>query len=245
VWKQVIGDTLSGVCLDQTAESIGVSHSTAFHMRHKILLSLEAEETRAPTILNGVCEFDDSYVLENRKGSKLPEGYWRKARRHGAKAQSAGVSNEHIAICTGVQRDGGTICRTVNRATPSKEDLLGVFGNHMGQESLILYDGAPSYTALGKSCDCPVKNVREDGTKGGKGFYHINTVNGLHSFIKGRYDQYRGVATKYLNRYNALFSKAYGNGDDLIDKVYKILISNTSSLHRTVNDVKTFNLLDI
>jgi len=245
VWKHVISDTLAGIGLDQTAESVGVSHSTAFHMRHKILLSLEAEESRERGELNGVCELDDSYVLESMKGSRLPPDYWRKARRHGAKAQSAGVSNEHVAICTGVQRDGRVVCRTVNRATPGKEDLLTVFRNRMGQEALILYDGAPSYAALGKSCECPVKNVCEDGSKGGKGFYHINTVNGLHSFIKGRYDQYRGVATKYLNRYNALFSKAYGNGDDLTNEVYKILMTNTSPLHRTVHDVKTFALLDI
>jgi len=245
IWKQVISDTLEGVCLDETAESIGVSHSTAFHMRHKILLSLEGAENREPTVLDGVCELDDTYVLESRKGSKLPQGYWRRARRHGARAQSAGVSNEHVAICAGVQRDGSAFCQTVNRATPGKKDLVSIFGHRMGEEALILYDGAPSYAALGSSCECPVKNVREDGSKRGKGFYHINTANGFHSFIKQRYDQYRGVATKYLNRYNALFAKTYRNDSDLVDEVYNILISNTSPLHRTVQDVKTLNLLEI
>jgi hypothetical protein len=245
IWKQVISDTLTGISLDETAASIGVSHSTAFHMRHKILLSMEAAESREPTLLDGVCELDDTYVLESRKGSKLPPDYWRRARRHGARAQSAGVSDEHVAICAGVQRDGSSFCQTVNRATPGKRDLVSIFGHRMGKEALILYDGAPSYAALGNSCQCPVKNISEDGDKRGKGFYHINTANGFHSFIKHRYDQYRGVATKYLNRYNALFAKTYRNDSDIVEEVYNILISNTSPLHRTVHDVKTLNLLGI
>jgi len=245
IWKQVISDTLTGVSLDETAESIDVSHSTVFHMRHKVLMSLEAAENREPTMLNGVCELDDTYVLESRKGSKLPREYWRGARRHGARAQSSGVSNEYVAICAGVQRDGSAVCRTVNRATPGKKDLVSIFGHRMGQEALILYDGAPSYAALGSSCECPVKNISEDGSKRGKGFYHINTANGFHRLIKQQYVQYRGVATKYLNRYNALFAKTYRSDSNLVDEVYNMLISNTTPLHRTIHDVKTLNLLEI
>ena len=82
VWKQVIRDTVTGISIDETAVDMGISHSTVFNMRHKVLLSLEAEEIHEPTILNNVCELDETYVLENLKGSKLPEGYWRKPRKH-------------------------------------------------------------------------------------------------------------------------------------------------------------------
>jgi transposase-like protein len=245
VWKQVIRDTVAGVSIDDTATSIGISHSTAFQMRHKILLSLEAEETREPTVLDGVCELDDTYVLESFKGSKLPEGYWRRARKHGAVAQKRGISNEYVGICAGVQRDGQAYSRAVTRATPGKEDVITVFGNRMGQEVLILCDGATSYAALGESCECPVQNVSVDGAKSGRGFYNINTANGFHSFIKDRYNQYRGVATKYLNRYNTLFSKAFRNSDDLADKIYNILTSNDSQRFHSVSDVKALNLLNI
>jgi transposase-like protein len=37
VWKQVIRDTVDGVSLDKTAESLDLTHSTVFNMRHKIL----------------------------------------------------------------------------------------------------------------------------------------------------------------------------------------------------------------
>ena len=34
---------------------------------------------------------------------------------------------------------------------------------------------------------------------------HLNVVNHIHSIIKNKLAQYRGVATKYINRYTALF----------------------------------------
>ena len=36
--------------------------------------------------------------------------------------------------------------------------------------------------------------------------YHLNTVNNQHSRIKEMFRQFRGVASKYLNRYLALFA---------------------------------------
>ena len=36
--------------------------------------------------------------------------------------------------------------------------------------------------------------------------YHLNTVNGLHSRLKAMLYRYRGVSSKYLNRYLALFT---------------------------------------
>lgn len=239
-WKQVIRDTVERVPLDETAAALELSHSTAFNMRHKILLALEAEEARNPTVLSGVCELDDTYVLECYKGKKLPADFWRKPRKHGATAQKRGVSNEYICISTGIQRDGGAYSQTVTRSTPGKDDLIAVFEGHIDKSALILCDGASSYNALGESCGCAVMNVNEDG-----GFFNNNTANGLHSFIKQRYNQYRGVATKYLNRYNVLLSNAYRNNSGLVDRIYNLLRSNDAQRHHSVNDVITLNLLGL
>ena len=242
VWKQVIRDTVEGYSMDDTAHALMLSHSTVFHMRHKILLALEAEEIRQPTVLDGVCEVDDTYVLENFKGKKLPEDCGRKARKHGAVAQKRGISNEYISISTGVQRDGGVYCHTVTRATPGKEDVTAAFGGHIGEAALVLCDGATSYHVLEESCGCDVVSINEENKSA---FFHTNTANGLHSFIKDRYNQYRGVATKYLNRYNALFAKLFRSGEDLTDSIYKILCSNDVKRFHTVQDVKSAGLLNI
>lgn len=81
-----------------------------------------------------------------------------------------------------------------------------MFKGHIKEGTLVLCDGLKSYLALEKDTGCSVKDVTEE--RSGK-FFNLNTVNNFHSFIKSRYKFYRGVATKYLNRYNDLFSIAY------------------------------------
>ena len=243
VWKQVIRDTLDGVPIAGTAGALALSTDTVFRMRHKILLGLEAEEVRNPTVLDGVCEFDDTYVLESLKGGKkIPDNYYRKARKHGAVAQKPGISNEYISISTGVQRDGRAYCRTVARSTPSKDEISAAFEGHIGEATLALCDGAKSYNILGKNGNCDVVHVSEENKSG---FYHTNTANGLHSHIKEMYKRYKGVATKYLNRYNLLFAKLYRSGENLADSIYNILCNTEINRHHSVKDVNSLRLLDI
>ena len=244
IWKQVIQDTVEDVPLSKTATKLEMSESTAFRMRHKILMALEAEEGISPAVMSGVCELDDTFVLESLKGSKLPDTYWRKPRKHGAVAQKRGISNEYVCISTGIQRDGAAYAQAITRATPHPSDVVTVFGELIESESLILCDGTMTYDDLGEHCNSTVMNVTRD-SKGGKGFFNINTVNNFHGFIKNKLQKYRGVATKYLNRYNAFFSRAYRSDDDLVDSIYSILMTNDGRRCHDVNDVRVLNLLNI
>jgi len=240
VWKQVIRDTVKGVPLNETAKSLCMSHPTVFNMRHKILLAMEQEELRNPTVLSGVCELDDTYVLESYKGTKLPCDFWRKPRKHGDKAQKRGISNEYVCINTGVQRDGEAYSKSVTRATPSKEDIDAVFKGHIGEEILIVCDGTKSYNSFAENNNCPVMKI-----DGKKGFAHVNTANSFHSFIKERLNQCRGVATKYLNRYNSLYSKVFRNVEDCVEGIYKMLCRNDAPRHYRIKQTKPLNLLMI
>ena len=193
------------------------------------------------TELSGVCEIDDTYVLESVKGTKIPEDYTRKARKHGAKAFKRGISDEQISIMAGISRDGAIVTKTVNRATPSKENVKAVFGGHIGKSTLVLCDGAKSIAALADVAEVSsVKNERDS-------FYHINNVNGYHSFIKTRQNNiYHGVATKYQNRYNALYSLSYGcDIDEQVDVIYNMLIQNSGLFNRKIKELKTLDILDL
>jgi transposase-like protein len=246
VWEAAIRDTLEGISLDKTAKKLGMSHKSAFRLRHKILIGMEIAEELQPTVLTGVCELDDTYVLESMKGSKIPENYHRKARKHGAVAGKRGISSEYISICAGVKRGGGIYTKTVNRATPTSENINEVFAAHITQGSLVLCDGAKSFKSLSDKCDVSdVNNIDKADNK--EHFYHINNVNGYHSFIKQRYEKYRGVATKYLNRYNVMFSKAFNCASSVVGEIFKTMtkIDNDSRLAVRVNDIQTENLLTI
>lgn len=153
-------------------------------MRHKMLMALQDFLENNPVLLSGIAELDETFVLDCYKGSQVPETAGRDARKHGEKAAKCGISNEYVAICTGIQRDGG------------------IFRGHNAKDTLILTDGLRSYNVLENLTSCTVVNVKQ---KAGRGIFNLNTVNSLHSFIKETDSHYHGVAIKYINRYNALF----------------------------------------
>ena len=240
LWKQVIRDTVNGISIDETAEILGLHHETVFNMRHKILFSLEEEEKRNPTKLEGVCEADETYILESYKGAKLPPDFWREPRKHGAVAEKRGLSNEYICVCAGIERDGNAVLSAVNRSVASKDDINQVFGGRVSGKTIILSDGAKGYGVLAEKGNCTVFNANEDDSS----FFNINTVNGLHSFIKERNRNARGFATKFLNRYNALFAKVFRSPKSVVDEIYSLLCDN-SNRNQTVYHTQTQNLLNI
>lgn len=241
VWKQIIEDTIRGRAIEETAVNLDLSHHHVFSMRHKILFALEEHAKATPAVLNGVCELDETFVLESCKGTEFDSEFWRKPRRHGAVAQSSGISEEYICICTGVQRDGKAVVKAVNRATPSKDEIKEVFADTINKGSLVLSDGAKSYGVLRDEIGCEVVNASKEKDS----FFNINSVNSLHAFIKNKYNQYRGVATKYLNRYLALFNLLFRADDDIVVFIYSLLLSNHSANYHTNSSVKYDNLLQI
>jgi len=240
VWADFIKDTVTGVSLDKSAETFGFSHATSFNMRHKVLMAIQDSLANNPVELSGIVELDETFVLESQKGTQIPESADRPARKHGAKARKRGISNEYIAICTGVQRDGGVVVASVNRAKPSKVELDSVFRTHIANDSLLLTDGLRSYSVLSDIPGCSVVDVNAEICKG---VFNLNTVNGLHSFIKKTYELYRGVATKYLNRYNALFSVMFRAVRELPLHLFNELANTSCSVApHTCADVLSYNL---
>ena len=239
VWKQVIRDTVNGVSIDKTADNLFMHHETVFNMRHKILFCLEQEELRNPTQLEGVCEADETYILENYKGKKLPPGFWREPRKHGAVATKPGLSHEYICVCAGVEREGEAISTAVNRATAGKDDINQVFGERVSSKTVVLSDGSKGYSILEDS-GCTVFNAKNEEDS----FFNINTVNGFHSFMKERNRKARGFATKFLNRYNALFSKIYRASKAVVDDIFNMLCDMENRNH-TILESQSHNLLQI
>ncbi len=241
VWEEIINDTLAGDAIDFTAKKLGLTHDCVFRMRHKFLIALGKLKEEQGFCLNDVSEMDETFVLDSYKGKELPGSVPRKPRRHGAKAEKRGISNEYVCICAGVQRGGCAIAGTVNRAKPSSRELQEIFGGHISEGTLILCDGLKSYQSLEVTARCSVKDVNSEA---GAAFYNLNTVNAFHSFIKMRYLFYRGVATKYINRYNALFSAAYKRTAEKTRQIISSLL-DVSGISRCVSnrDVKTAGLL--
>ena len=181
-------------------------------------------------------------MLDCYKGSKVPEEANRPARKHGAKAKKRGISNEYVAICTGIQRDGSAIAKTVNRAKPSSEELRQVFEGHIADNTVLCTDGLRSYGILESITDCAVIDVNKESSE----LFNLNTVNSMHSYIKETYNQYRGVATKYINRYNVLFSIAFRCVSGTIENLFSTLCATGKTRYwHSVKDTRNCNLVTI
>jgi transposase-like protein len=231
-WKQVIRDTVKGTPLDETAESLGMHHETVFNMRHKALYYLEAA-SGGLTALSGVCESDETYILESLKGKSLPAGYWRAARKHRAVSSKGGISDEYVCVCAAVERGGKAYSRAVGRGKVRKDAILGAFTGKISSDALMVCDGDKSYKVLEEH------NIYSTAATGTGGFYRINEINGYHSFIKERNRRARGFGTKYLNRYNALFSQVFRGDDFLTDDLYKTM---RGSSFKTIAATQSENL---
>lgn len=245
VWKEMIADTLHGNSIDFSAKRLGLYHQAAFHMRHKILMALQELPETADVCLGDVSEFDETFVLDCYKGKELDTGIGRKPRKHGAKALKRGISSEYLCICTGIQRKGEAFAATVNRAKPSAKELVSIFEGHIADGTLALCDGLRSYHALPGIANCTVRDcVNQEGDDAH--FFNLNTVNGFHSFIKKRYVFYRGVASKYINRYNALFAATYRNAESIIRRLTETALAVTgTNYYHSNKDVRTAEVLMI
>ena len=91
----------------------------------------------------------------------------------------------------------------VGQSRLTKDIIQDTFKNNIAQRSIICTDGTDCYNSL---AECKKRKVVH--LKGHQSYNqveHLNVVNHIHSVIKNKLAQYRGVATKYINRYTALF----------------------------------------
>ena len=207
-WYELILDTLNSVSLKETAAKINVNECNVFNMRNKLLVSLGTEEHP-----NEV-EMDEKYTPYNHKGTKI-DGIESKLR--GTPATKRCLSNQQICIITATQRFGHTIARTLNYGKLSSIDLLR-FGECLESKSFVMLDGSNSYNELLESKNCTKKVLlsHESYDK----FNHLKTVNSFHKLIEERLQKYKGVASKYINRYNALFVMQRKRKEWIIQKSY-------------------------
>lgn len=214
-WDQLIADVFSQVPEEVTAAKLDVCPQTAWNMRMKLLHALEALVDS--NILKDEIEMDEKYVQNSHKGKHI-EGV--EPRRRGEPASKRGISNEKICIATGIQRLGNSVLQATNTGNPTGGDLMKLKDN-LQKHSLVWIDGKQSYNALLKDRECDVRVMGDHTTY--TSVDHLNNVNSFHKMIEDWYTKYRGVASKYINRYCALFTlvREY-QGSDLQEIILSI-----------------------
>ena len=214
-WRIVLKDTLSRVGLRKTAAKIGAHYVTIFRMRHKFLNFLEM--ITGNDTVDDVTEIDEKYIAASHKGTKIEDV---EPRKHGSKASKAGLSKQQVCIMTALSRGNNVYIHTYNTGRPTDVDAHQLC-EHIEEKTYCFLDGIKIYDWSLKKLNCDFKHLkRSDYTK----TEHLNTVNQLHSVIEQDIIWYKNIATKYINRYNALFMIKYNMRDlTMGEKIVKLL----------------------
>lgn len=197
---EICMDTLNLVSIKTTAARLNRSINCVFENRHKFLCLLEEILKKEKTVVDGTVEIDGTYILESQKGSKE---ITRKARYRGGRSNFRGISHELTCIVTTTDRNQHEIFRAVSQGRPTTDIITKEFGSRIGKQSVLYTDGIQVYNEIARINKCEIKYL--EGYESYNKVEHLNTVNSIHSMIDETIEKYRGIATKYMNRYASLF----------------------------------------
>jgi transposase-like protein len=87
-WMNYLAAMAQSLTVRQSASDTGVHRNTSFRWRHRFLEWITQDH---PSILHGITEADETYLLESEKGNRKLN---RKARKRGGSATKRGISDE-------------------------------------------------------------------------------------------------------------------------------------------------------
>lgn len=240
-WRVFMEDTLQGKTLDESADKLGISHSTAWSWRHKIMEKMKSFQE--DIMLSDRSELDEKYFHKSHKGKKLSDA---EPKKRGTPARKRGISGELICSLTGVSRDGAAFAEIHNMGKPSQDDVENI-AHHFSSGTFFWTDGTNCYDRLVKEKGCGSKKLVT--WESYDEYNHLNNVNSLHSKMEEREKKCHGVADKYLPRYCALWAKVHSlSGMDLSDKVRSVLglyEKRRDDKRPKTSNLKTLNVFDV
>lgn len=187
---------LSGDSIRKSAKETGISIQTSFDWRHKLLTSFGSVSVEE---FQGILESDDLFFAYSEKGKRNLD---RPARKRGAKASKAGVSNEKVAVIASCDRSGNKDFKVATRGRISKSDLDTILEGKLAKVETLCSDSHRSYTAFAK--DKEIIHKKFNASKGQRAVdkvYHVQNVNNMDMRLRKFMESFNGVATKYLQNY--------------------------------------------
>jgi transposase-like protein len=190
---------LKNMCLKETAKELGITKTTAFYWRHKILKALQKIDLEP---FEGITEADETFFLFSEKGQKHITG--RKPRKRGGLASLRGLSHEQVCVMVAYGRDKDRVLSMVAcTGQISQKSIDRVIGPFVGPSMVLCTDANRGYRPYCKKKQIQLVQLKKDQRK--HGIYHIQNVNSYHSGLKKWMRMFNGVASKYLDGYLAWF----------------------------------------
>lgn len=194
-WLEYARAIVDRVSLRKAAKRAGVCLETSFRWRHRFLA---ASRDKRPSVVTGIVEADETFILKSAKGSKRIVG--RAPRRRGGKTSKPGLStNEHDAILIVRDRHAAT-------ADYILPDLEGrTFSAYLAPivaaDAVLVSDGRAAYGQFADAAGIAHITCVASQGKRVLGSYHVQNVNAYQSRLKNWMAPFKGVASFYLPSY--------------------------------------------
>jgi len=194
-WRAFADTMRDGLSTRRAAARVDMNHKTAWRWRHKVMAFLTP--TDAPP-LGGIVEADETYFRRNFKGSK-PVG--RRPRRRGTKNGSKrGLGKDKVPVVVARARVGDTRS-IVLPGTSNAAALTAIFRPMLRPGVTLCTDGSSAMRLAAQSLGVKHVALVTARNQRKRGIFHVQTVNSYQRRLKAWIARFRGVATKYLNRY--------------------------------------------
>lgn len=184
-----------GLSVRKTAARLDISVQKAFRWRHKFLAFLNQQK---PSGLAGIIEADETFFPVSYKGQR--KAMPRTSKKRGGKAKD-GSGTEKTAVVVAVQRGTQVVFdQVLDQATAAA--LTKALRPVLGTDAVLSTDGNAAYWTVAE--ELKVESgyfVSRYHGKGGKGPWHVQSVNRYDSSLKSWMKRFNGVATKYLANY--------------------------------------------
>lgn len=211
-WEQYIACLLQGLSLQKCARICGISTRSAFLWRHKILSTLQKDQT--DRALGGIVELDETFFSISYKGNHEKSKCFvmpREPHRRGNDC-NAQTGSRACVMCA-IERNGQVYAEVLGKGQPTIAMLSHAFDSRILSDSIVLSDkavGARHYFEQKERIQhIALSAVANPNKKFGppeiRGAFHIQNVNNMHARVRKFLKKYNGVATKYLNHYINLF----------------------------------------
>lgn len=202
-WRGFVDCMVDGLSVRKTAAKLGISDSTSFRWRHKLL---KKYEKLASTVLDGIVETDETFFLFSEKGDKSVAKR-RSPRKRGGKATKRGISDEQVPVIVGCDRDGNVVLGVAGQGRISMADIEDVLNQYIGSDITLVSDAHRSFKCYAKAYDLNYVGINiSEGRRVLKKKYHIQNVNNFHARLKQWMQRFNGVSTKYLQNYMNWFA---------------------------------------
>jgi transposase-like protein len=246
MWIEYAKCMVNGYSLRKCASIVGISLSTSFFWRHKLLDALRTYMDVGN--VGGVVEVDESFFRESFKGNHSKSSNFKMPRkpnkRGGVRSNKVekrkrGISNDQVCVLTALDRTGNIIIELICKGRMKHTDLERLFEGRVSKHSIFCADSHKSYIKFAENFGIELKRIEPGHYK--QGIYHIQHINAMHSKLKEWMYGFHSVATKYLSNYMCWFKwlQLFNTEKDAA-KVKDLLVqSHTAYSGTKIDDFKT------